>query len=157
MRPPPLDRRVVLRQPWAIRSAGASALIVLVAMAIPGTIAILLVPENPREGWLAVALAVAIWLWLAARWRSAAVVLGPDGLRRPGPRPPGGGPRVLPWAAIDGLCWETVRGGGRTPVTTHRLYADAGERRVRLTRYPASDTDRSRYDERLRDAGLATG
>ncbi|WP_157965115.1 hypothetical protein [Euzebya rosea] len=157
MRPPPLDRRVVLRQPWAIRSAGASALIVLVAMAIPGTIAIVLVPENPREGWLAVTLAVVIWTWLAARWRSAAIVLDPDALRRPGPRPPSGGPRVLAWAEVDELRWETVRGGGRRPVTTHLLHAISGDRRVRLTRYPASDSDRTGYDQRLRDAGVVTG
>ncbi|WP_370323966.1 hypothetical protein [Euzebya sp.] len=138
----------------ARRLALAQALMAALAVVLPGAIAIVLVPENPTEGYVAVALGTAVVGWQAHRARTAGFVVDEVGVHRMGV----GGRRVA-WADLEGLAWRrtTIPTSARGPQVTFRLVARTADGEVPLMRTAASAAQRAAIDTRLAELGLEPG
>jgi hypothetical protein len=150
---------VVLRERWARPRWAVNVMLIVGALLVPGTTGVLLAPDNPREGWIALALGMTALAWQGHRVATSGVALSGYGVGRAGPTWLGRG-RLTPWTDVVDVHWHSThvardRHGftnGSTRLHLLRLTTSTGTRP--LTRYQASDDAAERLNDELRELGI---
>lgn len=144
------DRPVLLRERWARRSIVVWVGLTVLALVVPGATALVLRPDNPGEGYLALGLATVAFAWQGYRLMVSAIEISPAGVRRLGLRS-----RPVPWEDIDDLHLHAIRpsyGAPRPPLHHLRMSTAAGT--IRLTRYPMREPEAVELARALDDLGI---
>lgn len=143
---------VLLRERWARPRIALNLILIQLALTLPGTLAVILRPDNAAEGFLALGLAAILSIWQAYRLATAGVRVGPDGISTLG-----FGRQVVPAAGLGSVHWHTRWFTDRTgtAVAVYRLRAVVPTGAIDLTRFPCTGQAREWFSGQLLAAGVA--